>query len=323
MLAEATLLVALTVEYGPGAEACLREPKLKHNVERRLRRRVFADLAESQLRFVVTYTHQEGETEARIDVSSADGTPRGTRTLATSSHCSALDDSLALSVALLADQPPEPELPEPTSPPSLAAPPSTPPPAPVPRRPAPTPISIPEEVAAPREPWHLSLGVGALGAWGLLPGVAPALSAQVRVGARHFAPITLTAELFAQRDAERNEASGARFRLTRVGLSVCPPLVASAGRVLSVCVGQKIGWLRVDGFGFDRDSNERRLLYALHLGAEVRQALFSVFSLRGALGAEVPLVRDRFVSLGRDSADLFRPSIVALTAQIGVEASLW
>jgi hypothetical protein len=319
MLAEATLLVALTVQHGPGAEACLGEPKLKRSVEKRLRRRVFAEASEAQLRFLVTYTRRDGETEARVDVSSIDGTPRGTRMLTTSSHCSALDDSLALSLALLADQPPEPEPAEPPESPSPAAA----PPVAEPRRAAPTPISIPVEVAAPREPWHLSLGVGGQIAWGVLPGFAPALSAQVRVTAPHFVPTTLSGDAFANRDAERDEASGARFRLMRVGLSLCPPLVVSRGRELAVCVGQKIGWLRVDGYGFDRDSRERRLTYALHFAAEGRQALFSVFSLRGALGAELPLVRDRFVSLGRDSADLFRPSIVALAAQIGVEAALW
>lgn len=160
MLAEASLLVALTVVHGPGAEACLAEPRLKRNVEKRLRRRVFVEPAQAQLRFAVTFLARGAETEARVEVTSIDGATRGARTLVTSSHCSSLDDSLSLSVALLVDQPPEPEpLPSPSDSAGASAPVTAPVPPP-PRR-SPTPITIPADVAAPREPGHLVVG-GAL-----------------------------------------------------------------------------------------------------------------------------------------------------------------
>ncbi|RYZ01977.1 MAG: hypothetical protein EOO73_33580 [Myxococcales bacterium] len=316
MLAEASLLVALTVEHGRGAEVCLAEPRLKRSVEKRLRRRVFTGVTDAQLRFVVTYSKQGSETRARIDVSSIDGTPRGTRTLVTSGHCSTLDDSLALSVALLVDQPPEPEAePEPSPPASSAPPPPS-------RRP-PTPITIPAEVAAPREPWHVAVGAAFLGSWGAVPGIVPALALHVSVQPRDVVPVTLSGEAFARSSADRDEGSGAHFRLLRVGLALCPWLLRETERSLSWCFGQKVGWLRVDGFGFDHDSSERRLSYALQVGAEGRQRLFSVVSLRAALAAEVPVVRDRFVSSGRNSTELFRPSPVGLSAQLGLEAALW
>jgi hypothetical protein len=316
MLPEASLLVALTVQRGPGADACLDEARLKRNVEKRLRRRVFAEPAEAPLRFTVRYAQRGSELEARVEVSSSDGTPRGTRTLVTEGHCSKLDDSLSLSVALLADEPPEPEpslLPLPESAPTLPS--SSPPP----RR---TVISIPEDVVAPRAPWHLAVGAAAQGAAGVTPGLAAGAAFFVRVVPPHVAPVLIGGEVFAPRTAERDAASGARFRLLRVSLSLCPPLVRTDARELSLCVGQKIGWLRVDGFGFDHDLSESRLTYALHGGAEARQQLFGPLFLRGFIGVEAPLVRDRFVSSGRDAADLFRPSVIGLSAQLGLEAVL-
>lgn len=321
MLAEAALLVALTVQHGVGAEACLGEPRLKRNVERRLRRRVFAEPAEAQLRFTVSYEQRGDRIEARVDVSSSDGTPRGSRSLVTEGHCSKLDDSLSLSVALLADQPPEPE-PLLTPAPEAAPPPPSPPPPP-PLRVAPTAIVIPDDVSAPREPWHVAVGAAFQGTWGVLPGVTPGASVLVTVLPPHVMPLTVAGEMFTTRTAERDSSSGGRFRLLRVALSLCPRLLQRPGRDLALCFGQKVGWLRVDGFGFDHDLRERRLSYALHLGGEVRQQLFSLVSLRGSLGAELPIVRDRFVSSGRDAAELFRPSVVGFAAQLGLEASLW
>lgn len=330
MLAEASLLVALTVQHGSGAEACLDARRLERSVERRLKRRVFVPPAEADLRFVITFEKHGGEIEARIELASIDGTPRGTRSLVTSSHCSALDDSLALSVALLVDQPPDPEppLPPPSAPrsgPTAGAQPETPaPPAVVtPPRRKPTPIHIPDDVAAPREPLHVSAGVSALGTWGLLPGIDPALALYLELVPRHFYPVVLQGEGFWPAEAERDVAAGARFRLFRAGLLVCPPVVEASRSVLSVCAGQKLGFIRAGGFGFDHNRDERRLTFALSLGAEGKLRLFPAVSVRGYLGAEVPVVRDRFASGGRNSTDLFQPSPVAAAAEIGLESRLW
>lgn len=324
MLAEASLLVALTVQRGTGAEACLGDARLKRNVEKRLGRRVFADPSAAQLRFEVTYARRGTAIEARVDVSSSDGTPRGSRTLVAEGHCSRLDDALSLSVALLADQPPEPEPPPtPVAPTETAPSPAGAPPAPPPSRSLPTPIQVPDDVLAPREPWHVAVGAAVQGAWGALPGVAEGGSAYVSLLPPHVVPISLSGEAFASQSAMRDGRSGARFRLLRVGLSLCPPLLARAERELALCFGQKVGWLRVDGFGFDHDLSERRLTYALHAAVEARQRLFSPVSLRGSVGAEVPLVRDRFVSSGREATELFRPAAAAFTARIGLEATLW
>jgi hypothetical protein len=330
MLAEVPLLVALSVQQGSGAEACMGAEQLKRGVEKRLKRRVFVEPAHASLKLVVIFSRHGAESEARIELSSIDGTPRGTRSLVTSSHCSALDDSLALSVALLVDQPPEPEPGRPTSPPAPPSTTSAPSPAPTvasapspaPQR-APTPITIPPEVAAPREPWHARFGASGVAAWGVLPAIRPALALYVKLVPREFVPISVQGEGFWPATAARDERSGAQFHLFRVGLAVCPALRERPEMGLSLCVGQKVGWLTVQGYGFDHDRKERRLSYALSAGGEGRLRLFGPISLRGYLGAELPLARDRFTSGGRNATKLFEPSPLAILAEIGLEAALW
>jgi hypothetical protein len=318
MLAEAALLVALTVEHGSGTSACLEAAKLERAVERRLKRRVFVIGPQAQLALRVVFTRREDDTEARIELSSADGAARGTRTLVTAGHCSALDDSLALSVALLVDEPPDPEPPA-SSLPAEPAPTTA---APSAKKPS-SVISIPDDVVAPREPWHARFGASAAAAWGQLPGIRPVLGLHLTIVPRGFWPVVLTGDGFWPNDAERDDSSGARFRLFRAGLSVCPALLDQPARSVAICVGQRISWLTVEGYGFDHDRSERRLGYAFTLGGEARQRLFDPISVRGYLGGEVPLVRDRFASGGRNAVELFQPSIVAIIGEIGLEAALW
>lgn len=333
MLAAAALLVALTVQQGRGAEACLQAEPLKRGVEKRLKRRVFVEPAQASLRLVVTFSRQGADTEARIELSSIDGTPRGTRSLVASGHCSALDDSLALSVALLVDQPPDPEVaPEPkplAAPPSSTAAPAVPSspapaaPASQPRRSRPTPITLPGEVAAPREPWSVHFGAAGVAAWGVLPAVTPGVALQLKLVPRHFLPILLQGEGLWPATAERDASSGARFHLFRAELALCPALHQGPRVALAVCAGQKVGWLSVEGYGFDHDQQDRRLIFALLAGGEAKLRLFAPISLRAFLGAEVPLARDRFHSGGRNATQLFQAAPIALLGEIGLEAALW
>ena len=316
MLAEASLLVALTVQYGSGAESCLGESQLKRSVEKRLKRRVFVQPAEASLRLDVSFVKTADGTEARVALASIDGTPRGTRSLVSPGHCSTLDDSLALSVALMVDQPPDEE-------PAARATAAVTPPAVVASPRKPTTIALPPEVEAPREPWHVRFGAAGVAAWGVLPAIKPALALYLKLVPRHAYPITLQGEGFWPANAERNSASGGRFHLFRAGLALCPPIAEAPNFGVSACFGQKLGWLSVEGYGFDHDHHERRLTYALTLGGEGRLRLFTPISLRGYLGAEVPVVRDRFTSAGRDASTLFSPSVVAVSGEIGLEAALW
>jgi hypothetical protein len=328
MLAEASMLVVLSVQQGAETESCMSAAQLQQGVEKRLKRQVFVDAAHASLRLAVIFSKTDAGTEARIELASIDGTPRGTRSLVTSGHCSALDDSLALSVALLVDQPPDPE-PDAVPPAAPVAagepPPVAPAPAPAPPhtvRP-PTPITIPADVAAAREPWHARFGAVAAAAFGVLPGIKPAVALYLKLVPPHFLPVLLQGEGFWPATAERDESSGARFHLFRAGLSLCPALYENPVLSTSLCFGQKVGWLTVEGYGFDHDREERRLSFALSAGGEGRLRLFAPVSVRGYLGAEVPLARDRFTSGGRDAVKLFEPTPIALLGEIGLEAALW
>lgn len=318
MLAEAALLAVLSVEHGQGTEACIDQARLARGVERRLKRRVFVSEQEADLRFRVSFVATGEQVEARIDLSNRDGTPRGTRSLVTTGHCSKLDDSLALSVALLVDAPPDPE---PVAAPSPdSAPPAPPAPAPPPE---PRSIEIPPEVAAPREPWHLGIIASAKGSWGLLPDIRPAFMLGLRLVPARFPAIILQGEAHLPADAERDADSGARFRLLRAGLALCPELVGGERARLGVCVGQQLGWLTAEGYGFDHDAKQQRLQYSFAVSGEGRLRLFTPVSLRGAAGVELPVTRDRFSSAGRNAQELFRPALPGISAEIGLEAMLW
>ena len=316
MLAEVAMLAVLSVERGPGAEACVDQARLARGVERRLKRRVFVSEAEADLRFRVIFVATGEQLEARIELSNRDGTPRGTRSLVTTGHCSKLDDSLALSVAMLVDEPPEPE----PAPAPAADAPATAPPVP-PRKP--NPIEIPPEVAAPREPWHVGVIAAGKGSWGVLPDIRPAFLLGLRLVPARFPAIILQGEAYWPADAERDAGSGARFRLLRAGLALCPELQSGARGSVGVCVGQQVGWLTAEGYGFDHDAKQQRLQYAFSLAGEARLRLFSPVSLRGAGGVELPVTRDRFTSAGRNAQQLFRPAPLGISAEIGLEALLW
>ena len=169
----------------------------------------------------------------------------------------------------------------------------------------------------------MQVGAAAVAGWGVLPAIRPGFALYLKVAPRHLPPILLQGEAFWPATAERDSKSGARFRLLRAELALCPPLHESARFTLAVCAGQKVGWLGVEGFGFDHDQKDRRLVFSLLGGGEARLRLFAPISLRGFLGAEVPLARDRFVSGGRNATQLFEPSPLAILGEIGLEGALW
>ncbi len=306
--ATASAAAVLSLERGAGAEACMDVEQLRMSVEKKLRRPVFVtarpDLAATRVR--VRFSRHGQEFRAQIGLSGADGAARGERRLVTSAaHCSALDDALALSVALLVDTPPE------------SAP-------PLPRAAAGrvSPITIPPEASAPREPWHVALTPGLRTGFGALPGLAFGASLGIRLKPAAFPAILLETDLWLARDAARDVSSGARFGLRRAGLFLCPAL-GSSRRHVGFCVGQQTGWLEVEGYGFDRNLRSGRLTYSLSARGEGRVLVVAPVSLRGFFGVEVPLVRDRFASAGPHALELFRPGLLAILAGIGGEVALW
>jgi hypothetical protein len=237
-----------------------------------------------------------------------DGEPLGRRELEThAEHCSALDESLALVLALMVDIPPErlPARPAPT-------------PAPVPPRPA-TRIAVPKATHAPREPWRVEATLlGTLGI-GLLP--EPALGARLGIGVEPPAFWLTELEATYWLTEQREQAGvGTELGVMTLGLFVCP-LAFDSGRVgLRACAGQAIGRIRAAGFGFDRDREHVRVFY--DLGARLRGVLrlAGPLALRVGVGLAVPLSRDRFVYAERDGThpELFQVSPVVGTGELGL-----
>jgi hypothetical protein len=168
----------------------------------------------------------------------------------------------------------------------------------------------------------LRFGAAAIASQGTLPGFATGVALYFRILPRYFTPITIQGEGFWPATAERDAGSGARFRLLRVGLALCPPISEGVPWAFGACIGQKIGWISVEGYGFDHDANDRRLTYSVTAGGEARLRLVPAVSLRGYLGLEAPLMRDRFASAGRNATELFKPGIIALSGEIGLQVAL-
>src|SRR6188474_2012752 len=97
--AEPGALATLELTRTSAAEHCIDAPTLTRSVETRLARRAFATTAPLRLR--VALDRHGSNWIAELYLSDSAG-PLGERSLSTgAAHCSALDDSLALVVALL------------------------------------------------------------------------------------------------------------------------------------------------------------------------------------------------------------------------------
>ena len=302
---------SLDLHRASSAETCLDARALANGVEARLRRSVFVPRERAELRVEVRLGRRlEGAWLAQIELRSAEGKLVGTRELVTSAeHCSALDESLSLAIALMvdisADELPEPAK-KPASGPSRAAPPRA-------------PIELPRDTHAPREPWRFSaVALGTL-AVGVLPGVAPGVRLGFGAEPPAFWPIELFASWWPAQRASSEDA-GARFTALTVGLYVCPVSVGTENTRAEFCLGQEVGQLGVRGFGFDRNDERTRLTYDLSLRVRTSQHLVGPLKLVAGVQALWPLSRDRFVADEADGGrrEVFRRPFMAGAAELGV-----
>ncbi|HTU58489.1 MAG TPA: hypothetical protein VMF89_08645, partial [Polyangiales bacterium] len=281
---------------------------LARSVEARLGRAVFAD-TQAELALRVDFSRFEREWRAQVSVADAAGA-LGQRELTTAAkHCSALDDSLALVVALLVDAPPQP----PRRPPPSAAAPAQPTPA------ATTPLALPRETYAPRAPWTVGVRALAHAGLGLLPGLA--VGAELGFGLR--APEGPLLILFVQHDLPRTQREepgqrGVRLFLQRAGLDVCP-WSPDFGRVrLDVCAGQRLGRIVATGVGFEENARVQRVSLSLVLGGDARWPLSENWRILTGVRLEVPLLRPRFAA-GNEGPTLYQAPWLAGIASVGLE----
>jgi len=307
---------ALDWRRQPGAEHCMAPAALAKAVESRLGRRVFVPTKQAD---VVVHARLEpaagGEGwTADLALESAAGQPMGKRTLSVrAADCSALDASLALIVALMIDIPRE-ELPAP--------PPKSAPPPPAPRT---TPIQLPRGTPAPRRPWGFEADARGVAALGLMPGAALGLAVGVEVQPPGFWLIELDGELWMTRRADSSSGgSGSRFSLASVGLYLCPLQLGSARVRFRGCVGQRVGRLVAEGFGFDEDHREPRVVYNPGMKARLTARLVGPLLLGAGVGLEVPLSRDHFVATRANGStqELYRMAPLVGTAEVLVGVGL-
>jgi hypothetical protein len=327
--------VSLELVRGSGTEQCIAETALVEGVEARLARPVFSRDARAPLRIQLVFSRPSARSwVAEIALESATGAPLGKRRLVTAAaHCSSLDDSLELVIALLVDAPlseaeahgPPADLPPPSSPSPAAAsssPPASSPPsvASAASRPPPSLVHVPTTTYAPREPWRFESSLGGTLALGLLPAALFGVELGLAGKAPHGPELRLFGGAYEEREVHAGPDSGARLTFMHLGLEACPLEGWLGGLRWSACGGQSVGRLRVAAFGYDQSESASQLTFALLARGVVLVPIVGRFSARFAGRAELPLARSSFYYGARDGAE---PEVFRLRPLAGVfEAGL-
>ena len=309
------------------AEGCVSAEELAAAVESRLNRKVFAGEGQPDLLI-------EGEVEraakppawrARIRTFDGAGVYLGERELTESGEsCRALDDELALVVALIIDPdaaksaraaPPAPAA-EPSAATSKLAPTSSPPSTPTARTSSPTALVTGAVASAPGAPWRFGLDASGVAALGLLPswGFGARVAASATAPSSRWA-LEIAGTVFGEEETTV-PAGGSRFFFWSAGAGLCPRLTS----MVAACGELAAGRLRAQGFGFDQ--NQEPVEPRLDAGVEVRLEKRFTPGIHGlvAVGGWAALVRPRFVYRPAPTAPnalLYQPSAVAGTLRIG------
>ena len=304
----------------PGADACIATQALARSVEERLGRHVFVSAADADVSV-------EGRIERRtaapgwhavITIRDSKGALLGTRELdRPEPSCEAMNDPLALVIAVMID--PEAKLsstPKPL-PPSLPVPDPLPDPLPEPAPPEPGP-------PAPRagDPLRVEGAVTGIVASGLGPMLDPGASVSgvlfppgIPIGLRGYTA------LFLPTQGEKDGARGT-FDLLYVGGGLCPTLRGKVA-VGMVCLGGQLGVVRSHGDTKNRGIEEKTLpLFNAAVEARVSFPLIAPLALTAGVAGILPLARPTFQytrgdpALGQDN--LHKVSGIAITGDVGI-----
>jgi hypothetical protein len=306
----------------PGAEGCIGSRALALEVEHRLRREVFvspgraAVAVEGRVEPTAVPAHDGGSGptppagfRAVITLSNDAGVVLGTRELRSAApSCRAMDDDLALIIAVMID--PEAAL-------ALPA-------APVPLPPAlPPPRSVPEAVPAPSPPsWRVSLQAGGMAMVGLLPRTSAGVLLRSHVEPPHFWAFEVGGVLFPSVGAQQG-AAAASFQLAEAFVSVCPLTLRAFGGALSACAGVQVGSLHAVGNGFESVDAQDQALFNVAVEGRARRRLVGPLVAGLGVGLVVPVVRARFSYDGAlgTSEEIFQMAPVAgeIDLSLGVE----
>lgn len=290
------------LDYGraPAASSCVSAEQLARDVEARLGRRVFVEAAQADLVARVEARRAQGRFIVDVELRDPGGRRLGQRQLSTgAAHCSSLDDSLALVLALAADAPGEtPEqpaaaLPDGPSPPSAPAPP---PPASLE-----TPLAIPPSTPAPRG-WRWAASAGAALASGPFPAAAFGVELGVELRPPLFWPVSLRGTWWVEQGVGGPRAGRrVHFAARTLELGVCPWTGVLGSFEAAACAVQWLGRSDARGSGFDENGVDEGWVAAAGLSPALAHR-FGPLSVSAAGSLLVPLVRRRYFS--RDAADI-------------------
>ena len=312
-----------------GAEACIGPRALSASVERKLGRDAFAAPLHASLA-IEGHIERDGSTgrwRAVITLLGETGEVLGVRELGSAEpDCRALDDELALVIALLIDPGAliQPILPAIAS--SAPGPSPAPLAAPLPARLVPLVSFLPQpcpQPIAPSAPWRFEGSGGAIGGMGVLPGMAVGVIAKLRVTPPRWPTIELGGAFWLP-DRRVIGAVGASFSLGWGSLMVCPLGLGAAGNRAELCVGGLAGSLRAEGVGLESSSPSEQP--ELDVGTELgyRRRLIGPLTVSLGLALFVPIVRARFYYADSHGQrrDLFQQAPIAgtLEATVGLAA---
>jgi hypothetical protein len=317
--------VALAVARGEGTERCVDADELDRAVTARLQRAAFTKAPPVELRLELTLEKRKSRGfVAVVLLADAKGRELGRRELETrATNCSSLDDSLALVVALLVDSPEAQQeaqaqrilatksvevTPAPT--PALTAPPK------------PRPLAIPDDTPPRRESYRLDIAGSFRGVVGEVPGVALGGELFVALRPPRFIELRVRGALFPA-DQTVGSQRGGRFSLAEFALELCPLEHELGDLRFSGCVGQSVGRVRSEGFGFARNARSDAVVIALGAGVSAHYPVAAPIFVLAGLGISAPIEQNTYVSRASDGSTqrVFRASVVTGSAfgGLGVE----
>ncbi|MEO9236057.1 MAG: hypothetical protein ABI421_22145 [Polyangiaceae bacterium] len=330
----------------PGAESCVPTQELARDVEVRLARTVFvsASQADVSIEGRIDRKGAPNHWHATIILRDSKGGTVGTRELdRVDASCSAMNDQLALVIAVMID--PDAALahhttPAPTPTPTatqIPNPPpaatttatSTAPPPPVDQKtPEPRPQGTPASEKSPTkkaEPWFFEASAAAFGEVGMTPNPGFGLGVSTLLEAPHI-PIALdgAAAIFFDSTASASNADGSTattsFTLGYLSGGLCPLRFRDDRLHVFGCLISQVGLLRAQSTGFAAQTGDK-LAFLYNIGLEARASLriAGPFALRAGISSVVPLIRFPFdYDRGGQSVQLYQVSPLAVTGDLGL-----
>jgi hypothetical protein len=244
--------------------------------------------------------------------------PASTRELVTDKDCRALDEQLALVVALLVDD----ELRRPVAPAPPSVSPDAEPDPPPPKEPVQSfePVSSAPnwESAYGDAPWRFDGDVSAATGFGMVPHVGFGAELGFLAATAGIPALRLRVLGLASVPVEPTPDASVSFFYAAGGGALCPTLATWTKARLRSCIGADLAVIRAESRGLEDARVALRFLAEFGLGLRGTLALGSGWLGTLALGASIPTRLDRFVyQQDGGEKELFQVAPVQLVATLG------